>query len=756
MSSRSPNQKITTPTVLVLVRRLLSGINARAQDGQSCSTSFHDDQQLVDLRILLAQHVKTVTETVAELGEDSTSTLVNFLDRVCPQFPSFMDHLTDSKERARTLALLSKIVATTHVFPGRLVVERVAYHPRPKAIGGSGSVHQGIDPSVCVKVMVQVDPSAFAPWVRELILWAHSSHPNLLQMRGVFLEDFNGSSHICLVSPFMENGNLRDYAPRLPQRSRLPLLSDVINGLFYLHGLNIVHSDLKGQNVLITAEGRAVITDFGSSRVNTTTTATTTASSYTLCFAAPELVVGGERATKMCDVWSFGCLCYETLSRKPPYHQYKQNQIFAVFLRGELPQRPGTSKNPKRSSYDEEQSSDDDDEENFDLIDDQAWSLIVKCCVPVPPEDRLGAPAIQELIANMIDHPEARYESDASTPVSPGVSVGATASAQTTIVAQFQSSISNDGSSGSNDTSISPTPELSNVDTVQNPSQPRPQSRSFTTKVDPRSLLISPAPHRPGSAIGILGSLELPDDDSILHTSQVTQKDDKPSTEIPIRELREQSEKREKKGFWGWARSKAKDQGGGGINRDRARDIRKEENEGVAVLHRMIGFLTATACEDWALVLDVCDRASASEINAKMAVKALRREFKYVVTRASLYKDLRVQSRYGESGAQLSAARLWAIMLRNCLDTVVSESMDRKFLDTLEDTAKNPRTSPVVVERLLDVIAAAAYASGPSRGEFRELWRRVKPDGKPDEGVPLSTDDPMLSPSVGTRNMHSP
>lgn len=40
--------------------------------------------------------------------------------------------------------------------------------------------------------------------------------------------------------------------------------------------------------------------------------------------------------------------------------------------------------------------------------------------------------------------------------------------------------------------------------------------------------------------------------------------------------------------------------------------------------------MTATASEDWSLVLEVCDRASASEANAKEAVKALRREFKSV------------------------------------------------------------------------------------------------------------------------------
>jgi len=43
-----------------------------------------------------------------------------------------------------------------------------------------------------------------------------------------------------------------------------------------------------------------------------------------------------------------------------------------------------------------------------------------------------------------------------------------------------------------------------------------------------------------------------------------------------------------------------------------------------------VGYLTATSSEDWTLVLEVCERASANEANAKEAARALRREFKYV------------------------------------------------------------------------------------------------------------------------------
>jgi hypothetical protein len=81
--------------------------------------------------------------------------------------------------------------------------------------------------------------------------------------------------------------------------------------------------------------------------------------------------------------------------------------------------------------------------------------------------------------------------------------------------------------------------------------------------------------------------------------------------------------------------------------------------------------------------------------------------------------------------------QLWAIMLRNSSELFVNQCMKSKFVDTLEDVITSQRTSPVVRERLLDVLAAAAYASSatPSKNEssFRILWRKVKPPGKPDE-----------------------
>ncbi|KAG1803187.1 uncharacterized protein BJ212DRAFT_992086 [Suillus subaureus] len=152
-------------------------------------------------------------------------------------------------------------------------------------------------------------------------------------------------------------------------------------------------------------------------------------------------------------------------------------------------------------------------------------------------------------------------------------------------------------------------------------------------------------------------------------------------------------------------------------------------------------------------MLEVSERASATELNAKEAMKALRREFKYA-----------------EPKSQLCAARLWAIMLRNASDIFLTQISSRNFIDTLGDVLTSSKTSPVVRERLMEVLAAAAFITSsrpspsPKSGplpfslkdrnrygdSFRALWTRLKPADKPDVGIPFDTESDMFSPPIVT------
>ncbi|KAF5386369.1 hypothetical protein D9757_006625 [Collybiopsis confluens] len=153
--------------------------------------------------------------------------------------------------------------------------------------------------------------------------------------------------------------------------------------------------------------------------------------------------------------------------------------------------------------------------------------------------------------------------------------------------------------------------------------------------------------------------------------------------------------------------------------------LSREEPESTEAgdLTMMIGHLITTASEDWNLMLELCEKVSANEANAREAAAALRKGFKY-----------------GLPASQLSAARLWEILLCNSSDEFVARCTERGFLDTVEDwlektggplnTGKG--TLPEVQTRVINALAAAgnhkihhlsrmAYTEAPSAHEMKAI-----------------------------------
>ncbi|KAH7100457.1 hypothetical protein BKA62DRAFT_830916 [Auriculariales sp. MPI-PUGE-AT-0066] len=166
------------------------------------------------------------------------------------------------------------------------------------------------------------------------------------------------------------------------------------------------------------------------------------------------------------------------------------------------------------------------------------------------------------------------------------------------------------------------------------------------------------------------------------------------------------------------------------FGRDKKNDAPAQQVAYPGELTRMIGYLTGFAADDWTVILEVCQRATANEANAREAAKALRRELKSA-----------------EPSAQMATARLWAIMLRYSSEIFIGQTCTKTFLETVEEVCTSNKTTPAVRERLLEVVAGAAYAH-PSSGRdgFAGAWRRVKHPSQPEEGIPFNEFDPMFTP----------
>ncbi|SJL06646.1 uncharacterized protein ARMOST_09988 [Armillaria ostoyae] len=162
---------------------------------------------------------------------------------------------------------------------------------------------------------------------QEAIIWRQCDHPNVLPFYGIFRD--SAPSTYCLVSPFMVNGSLRQYMNKTDDPDRHKLALDITRGMDYLHTLSIVHGDLKGDNILITDDCRAVIADFGISFVMGVTTFATSSSSHkggTVRWEAPEVLSGSPNSFPA-DVYSLACVYFEVFDGTIPWNNLRDGAV---------------------------------------------------------------------------------------------------------------------------------------------------------------------------------------------------------------------------------------------------------------------------------------------------------------------------------------------------------------------------------------------------------------------------------------------
>ncbi|KAF9647735.1 kinase-like protein, partial [Thelephora ganbajun] len=182
---------------------------------------------------------------------------------------------------------------------------------------------------------------------REIISWKYLSHPNILPLVGVSMSV--DPLCLCILSEWMPNGNVMQYARSNPEANRLRLLSEVVSGVAYLHELNIVHGDLKGANVLVDDTGTARITDFGlmtMADLSTVLLSVTPISSVgTFRWMSPELLDpesfdSNGSSTRESDCYALGMVIYEVLTGLRPFHRLCGYVPVSAVLRGERPEKP--------------------------------------------------------------------------------------------------------------------------------------------------------------------------------------------------------------------------------------------------------------------------------------------------------------------------------------------------------------------------------------------------------------------------------
>ncbi|KIO18620.1 hypothetical protein M407DRAFT_83697 [Tulasnella calospora MUT 4182] len=178
---------------------------------------------------------------------------------------------------------------------------------------------------------------------REMIAWSACHHENILPFVGYFLSQDLETSY--LVSPFIRNGNVKDYltSKQAKPEERLELVRDTLKGLHYLHTRDppIIHGDLKSLNVLVNDDRRAVLCDFGlAGAVRGGHSGLTTSSDFkgSTRWCSREVLMGDERTLKS-DIWGWACLASEIITGNPPYYDIKSDAAVILVVCGEASKR---------------------------------------------------------------------------------------------------------------------------------------------------------------------------------------------------------------------------------------------------------------------------------------------------------------------------------------------------------------------------------------------------------------------------------
>ncbi len=207
--------------------------------------------------------------------------------------------------------------------------------------GGMGTVFEAeqksLNKKVALKVLLpeRVDKRAIAFFAREARAGGRLSHPGIVT---VFAAGESEGIHYIAQELVTGRGTLRDFIDDARAKSELEadhyrkvaeLFAAIADALQTAHDSDVIHRDLKPQNILITDDGRPKVTDFGLAKITTELSISRTGDiAGTYFYMSPEQVtarrIGIDSRT---DIFSLGVVLYEALVTARPFDGDTSHQV---------------------------------------------------------------------------------------------------------------------------------------------------------------------------------------------------------------------------------------------------------------------------------------------------------------------------------------------------------------------------------------------------------------------------------------------
>ncbi len=220
--------------------------------------------------------------------------------------------------------------ANPNSLPPAILVQRYRLE-RKLAQGGMAEVWLGTDLSLSRQVAVKLlkpalaaDPVVAERFRREAIAVAQLSHPNIVAVYDAVDDTIGGEKRQAVVMQLVNGKSLRqllDEQKRLSPDLTMHIGACMASALDYAHQAHLVHRDIKPGNILITPDGRVLLTDFGIAKGLGSTDEDLTSPNVmmgTAKYLSPEQV-RGRKLDGRADLYSLGLVLYECLAGRVPF-----------------------------------------------------------------------------------------------------------------------------------------------------------------------------------------------------------------------------------------------------------------------------------------------------------------------------------------------------------------------------------------------------------------------------------------------------
>ncbi|MGD8244720.1 MAG: Stk1 family PASTA domain-containing Ser/Thr kinase [Anaerolineae bacterium] len=207
--------------------------------------------------------------------------------------------------------------------------------------GGMATVYIGVDMLLQRRVAVKIlrerfanDPEFLERFQREARAAANLDHANIVTVHDVGKD---GDRHY-IVMEYVDGHDLKTLIRqkgRLHVSEALEIAAQIAAGVGHAHKADVIHRDIKPQNVLVTPDGQAKVVDFGIARALSESGLTDSNTVWgSPMYLAPEQAAG-EPPTPASDVYSIGVVLYEMLAGTPPFHADNPTALAMKHLREE-------------------------------------------------------------------------------------------------------------------------------------------------------------------------------------------------------------------------------------------------------------------------------------------------------------------------------------------------------------------------------------------------------------------------------------